>query len=109
MLCQEREASQAALNELVKYIELLRAGRSIPPLAEVSPMVRDRVQEVLRDSGQETQGDHLGRKPLKQLFDLYLEDLQASGTTQKRYERSFLRRRQSEKRCQIDGIKEGSF
>ena len=81
-LCQEKEASQAALNELVKYIELLRAGRSIPPLNEVSPIVRDRIQDALRDSGQETRGDQLGRKPLKQLFDLYIEDLQASGTTQ---------------------------
>ncbi|MDH4201530.1 MAG: tyrosine-type recombinase/integrase [Phycisphaerae bacterium] len=81
-LCQEKEASQAALNELVKYIQLLRAHRAIPPLNEISPMIRDKVQEALIASGQETQGDQLSRKPLKQLFDLYSEDLQASGTTE---------------------------
>lgn len=82
-LCQDKEASQAELNELVKNIELLRAGRAIPPLNEVSPIIRDRVQEALRDSGQETKGDQLSRKPLKALCGMYLEHLEASGTTQK--------------------------
>jgi integrase len=82
-LCQDKEASQAALNELVKNIELLRAGRAIPPLNEVSPIIRERVQEALRDSGQETKGDQLSRKPLKVLCRMYLEHLEASGTTQK--------------------------
>lgn len=82
-LCQEREASQAALNELVKNIELLRAGRAIPPLNEISPIVRDKVQEALRDSGQETKGDQLSRKPLKVLCKMYLEDMKASGRTAK--------------------------
>lgn len=82
-LVQEKEASQAALNELTKYVELLRAGRAIPPLTEVSPIIRAKVQEALQDSGQETAGDQLGRKPLKDLFGLYLEHLKASGTTEK--------------------------
>jgi integrase len=82
-LCQDKEASQAALNELVKNIELLRAGRAIPPLNEISPIIRDRVQEALRDSGQETKSDQLSRKPLKELCRMYLEHLRASGTTDK--------------------------
>ena len=82
-LIQEKEASQAALNELTKNIELLRAGRAIPPLSEVSPIIRDKVQEALKDSGQETTGDQLSRKPLKMLCDMYLEHLEASGTTEK--------------------------
>ncbi len=82
-LMSEKEASQAALNELTKYVELLRAGRAIPPLTEVSPIIRAKVQEALQDSGQETAGDQLGRKPLKELFGLYLEHLKASGTTEK--------------------------
>ncbi len=82
-LVSEKEASQAALNELTKYVELLRAGRAIPPLTEVSPIIRAKVQEALQDSGQETAGEQLGRKPLKDLFGLYLEHLKASGTTAK--------------------------
>jgi hypothetical protein len=82
-LVQEREASQAALNELTKNIELLRAGRAIPPLNEVSPIIRQKAQEALRDSGQETKSDQLSRKPLKALFQMYLEHLRASGTTEK--------------------------
>jgi len=82
-LCQEKEASQATLNELVKYIDLLRAGRAIPPLNEVSPIIRDRVQDALRDSGQETQGDQLSRRPLKALGKMYIDDLKASGRTAK--------------------------
>ena len=82
-LCQEKEASQAVLNELIKNIELLRAGRAIPPLNEISPIVRDKVQEALRDSGQETKSDQLSRKPLKALCGMYLEHLKASGTTEK--------------------------
>ncbi len=82
-LCPEKEASQAAYNELVKYIDLLRAGRAIPPLNEISPMIRDKVEDALIASGQETRGDKLSRKPLKHLFELYLEHLQASGTTAK--------------------------
>ena len=50
-LCQEKEASQSALNELIKNIELLRAGRAIPPLSEVSPLIRERVRDALKDSG----------------------------------------------------------
>jgi len=83
MLCQEKEASQAVLNELVKNIDLLRAGRAIPPLNEISPIIRDMVQEALRDSGQETTSDQLSRKPLKALCEMYLEHLKASGTTEK--------------------------
>lgn len=82
-LCQDKEASQAALNELVKYIGLLRAGRAIPPLNEVSPIIRERVQDALRDSGQETKGDQLSRRPLKVLCRMYLDDLKASGRTAK--------------------------
>ncbi len=82
-LCQDKEASLAALNELVKYIGLLRAGRAIPALNEVSPIIRDRVQEALRDSGQETKGDQLSRRPLKALSKMYLEDLKASGRKEK--------------------------
>ena len=82
-LCQEKEASQAALNELAKYIQLLRAGRAIPPVNEVSPIIRDRVQDALRDSGQESQGDQLSRKPLKTLSVMYIDDLKASGRTAK--------------------------
>jgi integrase len=82
-LCQDKEASQAALNELVKNIGLLRAGRAIPPLCEVSPIIRERVQEALRDSGQETQGDQLSRRPLKALSRMYIDDLKASGRTVK--------------------------
>jgi len=80
-LCQEAEASQAVLNELTKNIELLRAGRAIPPLTDISPIVRDKVQEALTDSGQETASDQLSRKPLKALCDMYLEHLKASGKT----------------------------
>ena len=83
MLCQEKEASQAALNELVKNVELLRAGRAIPPLTEVSPIIRDKIREALQDSGQETKSDQLSRKPLKTLYGLYLEHLEASGKTEK--------------------------
>ena len=82
-LCSDKEASQAALNELIKNIELLRAGRAIPPLNEVSPLVRQCVQDALMDSGQETAGDQLSRKPLKELTRLYIEHLEASGTTEK--------------------------
>ena len=82
-LCQEKEASQAALNELIKNIGLLRAGRAIPPLGEISPIIRERVQEALRDSGQETKGDQLSRKPLKTLSRMYLDHLKASGRTEK--------------------------
>ena len=82
-LCQEKEASQAVLNELVKNIELLRAGRAIPPLNEISPIVRDKVQEALTDSGQEIKSNQLSRKPLKSLGLMYLEHLKASGVTQK--------------------------
>ena len=82
-LCQDKEASQSALNELVKNIDLLRAGRAIPPLAEISPIIRETVQGALIDSGQETAGNKLSRKPLAKLFDMYLEHLQASGTTEK--------------------------
>jgi len=82
-LCQDKEASEATLNELVKYIGLLRAGRAIPPLSEVSPIIRGRVQEALRDSGQETKGDQLSRRPLKALCKMYIEDLKASGRTAK--------------------------
>ena len=82
-LCQEKEASQAVLNELVKNIDLLKAGRAIPPLSEISPIIRDKVQEALRDSGQETKSDQLSRKPLKALYRMYLEHLEASGTTEK--------------------------
>ena len=59
-LCQEKEGSQSALSELIKYIGLLRAGRAIPPVSEITPIIRERVQEALRDSGQETPGDQLG-------------------------------------------------
>jgi integrase len=82
-LCQDKEASQAALNELVKNIELLRAGRAILPLNEISPIIRERVQEALRDSGQETKGDQLSRRPLKALCEMYLDDLKASGRMEK--------------------------
>jgi integrase len=82
-LCQEKEASQSALNELIKNIDLLRAGRAIPPLTEISPIIREAVQGALIDSGQETAGDKLSKKPLVRLFDIYLEHLQASGTTEK--------------------------
>jgi hypothetical protein len=82
-LCQEAEASQAALNELTKNIVLLRADRAIPPLNEVTPLIRDKVQEALADSGQETASDQLSRKPLKALCSMYLEHLEASGTTEK--------------------------
>ena len=82
-LCQDKEASNTALNELVKNIGLLRAGRAIPPLNEISPIIRDKVQEALRDSGQETKGDQLSRKPLKVLCKMYLEDMKASGRTVK--------------------------
>ncbi len=82
-LCQEKEASQAALNELVKNIDLLRAGRAIPPLNEISPIIRERVREALIDSGQETAGDQLSRKPLKKLFEFYIEHLKATGATVK--------------------------
>ncbi len=82
-LMSDKEASQAALNELTKNVELLRAHRAIPPLNEISPIIREKVQEALQDSGQETAGDQLGRKPLKELFGLYLEHLKASGTTEK--------------------------
>jgi integrase len=82
-LCQDKEASQAALNELFKNIELLRAGRAIPPLNEISPIVRERVQEALRDCGQETKGDQLSRRPLKVLSRMYIDDLKASGSKKK--------------------------
>jgi integrase len=82
-LCQEKDASQAVLNELVKNIDLLRAGRAIPPLNEISPIIRDKVREALRDSGQETKSDQLSRKPLKALYEMYIEHLKASGTTEK--------------------------
>jgi len=82
-LCQEKEASQAVLNELIKNVDLLRAGRAIPPLNEVSPIIRDKVREALRDSGQETKSDQLSRKPLKVLYRIYLEHLEASGRTEK--------------------------
>jgi integrase len=82
-LCQEKEASQAALNELVKNIGLLRAGRAIPATHEISPIIRERVQEALRDSGQETRGDQLSRKPLKALSKMYIDDLKASGRKEK--------------------------
>ena len=62
---------------------MLRAGRAIPPLNEVSPIIRDKVQEALRDSGQETKSDQLSRKSLKALYGMYLEHLKASGTTEK--------------------------
>ena len=81
-LCQDKEASQAALNELVKNVELLRAGRAIPPLSQVSPIIREKVKEALKDSGQETASDQLSRKPLKALCEMYLEHLKASGTTE---------------------------
>jgi integrase len=82
-LIQDREASQAALNELTKNIELLRASRAIPPLHEISPVIRQKVQEALIDSGQETASDQLSRKSLKVLSQMYLEHLEASGTTAK--------------------------
>lgn len=80
-LCQEKEASQAALNELSKYIELLRAHRAIPPLNEVSPMIRNKVQEALIASGQEGPESAIKRKSLTALFDMYLSHLEASGVT----------------------------
>ncbi len=82
-LIQDKEASQAALNELANNIGLLRAGRAIPPLNEVSPIIRQKVQEALTDSGQETAAGQLSRKPLKTLCGMYLEHLKASGTTEK--------------------------
>ncbi len=100
-LCQEKEASQAVLNELVKNISLLRAGRAIPPLGEISPIIRKQVQEALRDSGQETKGDQLSRKPLSALCRMYLEDLKASGRTEKH--------RKEAKRCLVAIIGECDF
>jgi integrase len=82
-LCQDKEASQATLNELIKNIDLLRAGRAIQPLSEISPIIRERIQEALRDSGQETKGDQLSRKPLKILCGMYFDHLKASGRTKK--------------------------
>lgn len=82
-LLPDKEASQAALNELANCINLLRANRAIPPLSEVSPVIREKVREALAASGQETAGDQLSRKPLKDLFVLYLEHLRAAGTTEK--------------------------
>jgi integrase len=82
-LVHDKEASQAALNELANCIGLLRASRAIPPLHEISPIIREKVREALADSGQETAGDQLGRKPLKDLLVLYLEHLRAAGTTEK--------------------------
>ena len=80
-LVQDKEASQAALNELIKNIELLRAGRAIPPLEDISPIIRDKVRDALRDSGQETAGEQLSRESLNVLYKLYIEHLEASGTT----------------------------
>jgi len=100
-LCQEKEASQAALNELIKNVGLLRAGRAIPPLNEVSPIIRERVQEALRDSGQETKGDQLSRKPLKTLCKLYIDHLKASGRTEKH--------RKEAERCLVAIIGECDF
>jgi integrase len=100
-LCQEKEASQAALNELVKNIGLIRAGRAIPPLNEISPIIRERVREALIDSGQETHGDQLGRKPLKILCRMYMEDLKASGRTEKH--------RKEAERCLVAIMRECGF
>ena len=82
-LCSDKESSQAALGELTTYIEKLRAGRSIPPVNEVSPMIREHVVRALQDAGQETTGDQLSRRPLTELVQMYADQLEAKGTTER--------------------------
>jgi len=81
-LCTDKAASQSALAELTKTIELLWAGRPVAPIDEIPPVIRRAVQKALEESGQAKKTQRLGRQPLSVHLDSYLTHLKSKGTTQ---------------------------
>ena len=80
-LCSDRAASRSLLGELKKTMGLLRAGRPIPSIDEVPPIIRDVVERALEDSGQASKAHRLCRDPIESHVEDYLAHLESGGTT----------------------------
>ncbi len=83
-LCTDKTASELALGELHRLMELLGAGRSIPPIDEIAPIIRKPVVNALEESGQ---GNKTQRLSKLSILGVHLEDymahLESKGTTHK--------------------------
>jgi integrase len=82
-LCTDKLSSISALNCLNDLIELLRAGRSVPRLQELPPLIHRAAIKALEASGQITKMLQLGRKPISEHLENYLTHLESKGTTAK--------------------------
>lgn len=91
-LCTDKTASELALGELQKNMELLRAGRSMSPVDKIAPLIQKPIIEALEASGQAKKAQRLSKQSI---IDVHLEDyithLESKGTK--------LKHRKEVKRC----------
>ncbi len=101
-LCTDKTASELVLGELRKNMQLLRAGRSIPPVDEIAPLIRKPIVEALEASGQAKKAQRLSKQSI---VDVHLEDyithLESKGTK--------LKHRKEVKRCIKTIVEECGF
>ena len=82
-LCKDKSGAQSALNQLDDVIDNLRAGRSVPRLKELPPIIHKAVKDALESSGQITKTQMLSRKPISEHLKNYLTYLERKGSTPK--------------------------
>ena len=70
-LCTDKTASELALGELRKNMELLRAGRSIPVIDKIAPLIRKPIIEALEASGQAKKAQRLSKQSI---INVHLKD-----------------------------------
>jgi integrase len=80
-LCTDKTASELALGELRKNMELLMAGRSLPPVDRIAHLIREPIIAALEATGQAKKAQRLSKQSI---IDVHLEDyithLESKGT-----------------------------